>query len=244
VLLNHSKGLKKMIFNQRFRLDLRSMKLKFIYLGLLSLLSVFAFAQDREPKVVQFSGFAMTSDSLQGVPYTHVTIRNRGRVATASAEGFFSFAAQEGDTLYFTCIGFKPSVYILPKVLDKEKYSVIQLMSRTEYYIGGVIIYPWGDKDGFKRAFRDLKLPKDDLQRAEENMDPQMLAALAQQLQPSGAEAASYSLRSGSVRKSYYGQSAPNNLLNPFAWYSLYKAAKNGDLKIKDKSDLPPLKDE
>ncbi len=206
------------------------------------ILSFSAVAQE-EKKVVQFSGFVMTSDSLQGVPYTHITIRNRGRVATAGADGFFSFAAQEGDTLYFTCIGFKPSVYILPQTLEKDKYSVIQLMSRTEYYLKGTIIYPWGDKDGFKRAFRDLKLPKDDLQRAEENMDPQMLAALAQQLQPSGGEASSRALRTSAYQKSYWGQSPPNNLLNPFAWYDLYKSIKRGDLKIKSKSDLPPLKD-
>jgi hypothetical protein len=214
---------------------------KYLFVILCSL-SIAVFAQD-EKKVVQFSGFVMTSDSLQGVSYTHITIRNRGRVATAGADGFFSFAAEEGDTLYFTCIGFRPSVYILPQTLDKDKYSVIQLMSRTEYYLKGTIIYPWGDKDGFKRAFRDLKLPKDDLQRAEDNMDPQMLAALAQQLQPSGGEASSRSLRTAAFERSYWGQSPPNNLLNPFAWYDLYKSIRKGELKIKNKSELPPLQD-
>src|SRR6218665_3443827 len=101
------------------------------------------FAQSNEPKVVQFSGLVMTSDSLQAIPFTHVTIRNRGRVATANQDGYFSFAAQAGDTLYFTCIGFRPSVYILPKVLEKDNYSVIQLMSHTEYYLKGTVVYPW-----------------------------------------------------------------------------------------------------
>ncbi len=200
------------------------------------------FAQD-QPKVVQFSGFVMTSDSLQAVPYTHVTIPKRGRVASANNEGYFSFAAEAGDTLYFTCIGFKPSVHILPKEMDKDKYAVIQLMTKTEYYLKGTVIYPWGDRDGFIKAFRDLRLPKDDLQRAEDNMDPQMLAALAQQLQPNGAEASSAALRGNAIQKSYFGQRPANNLMNPFAWYDLYKAAKNGDLKVKTKSTLPPLKD-
>ncbi len=200
------------------------------------------FAQD-QPKVVQFSGFVMTSDSLQAVPYTYVTIPKRGRVASANNEGYFSFAAEAGDTLYFTCIGFKPSIHILPVEMDKDKYAVIQLMTKTEYYLKGTVIYPWGDRDGFIKAFRDLRLPKDDLQRAEENMDPQMLAALAQQLQPNGAEASSAALRGNAIQKSYFGQRPANNLMNPFAWYDLYKAAKNGDLKVKTKSDLPPLKD-
>jgi hypothetical protein len=156
-------------------------------------LAVVLFAQD-QPKVVQFSGFVMTSDSLQAVPYTYVTIPKRGRVASANNEGYFSFAAEAGDTLYFTCIGFKPSIHILPTEMDKDKYAVIQLMTKTEYYLKGTVIYPWGDRDGFIKAFRDLRLPKDDLQRAEENMDPQMLAALAQQLQPNGAEASSAAL--------------------------------------------------
>ncbi len=201
-------------------------------------------AQGNEPKVVQFSGLVMTSDSLQAIPFTHVIIRNRGRVATANQEGYFSFAAQAGDTLYFTCVGYKPSVYVLNKVLEKDNYSIIQLMTRDNIWLPGTIVYPWGDKDGFKRAFRELRVPKDDLQRAEENMDPQMLMALAQQLQLSGSEASSAALRNSAVQKSYWGQQPANNLLNPFAWYSLYKAAKNGDLKVQQKSDLPPLKDE
>lgn len=223
----------------------KNVYMRIVLLVLIAYLPVFGFGQgNEEPKVVQFSGFVMTSDSLQGISFTHITIRNRGRVATANADGYFSFAAQAGDTLFFTCIGFTPAVYVLPKVLEKDNYSVIQLMSRTEYYLKGTVIYPWGDRDGFRRAFRELRVPKDDLQRAEENMDPQMLMALAQQLQPSGREAGSTALRQSAYQKSYWGQQPANNLLNPFAWYELYRAAKKGDLKIKNKSDLPPLKGE
>jgi hypothetical protein len=244
ILLNDLKEIRyklKVSRNHQNVLSLiRTMKNIFVFFFLI--LSQLCISQETKT-VVQFSGFVMTSDSLQAVPFTHISITKRGKVSTAGPDGFFSFAAEAGDTLYFTCIGFKPSIYILPKVLEKNKYSVIQLMSKTEYYLKGTVVYPWGDRDGFMKAFRDLRLPKDDLQRAEENMDPQMLAALAQQLQPNGAEASSASLRSSAVNKSYYGQRPPNNLLNPFAWFELYKSAKKGELKLKNQSELPPLKD-
>ena len=81
--------------------------MKKLSLAILLLLAVYAqpFAQKAD-RLIQFSGYALTADSLMGVPFAHITIVNRGRVATAGPDGFFSFAARESDTLYFTCIGF------------------------------------------------------------------------------------------------------------------------------------------
>src|ERR1043166_5538602 len=100
------------------------------------------FAQQAD-RLIQFSGYALTSDSLMGVPFTHITILNRGRVATAGPDGFFSFAAREGDTLYFTCIGFSPSKYIIPEKLQTDKFSVIQMMVKNDIFGPTTIIYPW-----------------------------------------------------------------------------------------------------
>lgn len=185
--------------------------------------------------LVQFSGFAMTADSLMGVPYAHITIHNRGRVATAGPDGFFSFVARQGDTLYFTSLGYKPAVYIIPADLESEKYSVIQLMSKTAYYLKETIIYPWGDKEGFRQAFLALRVPQDDLDRAKANMEHERLAELGQTLEYDGNEASDQYMRAQAAKFYYYGQRPPMNIFNPLAWAEFIKAWKRGDFKKKDK---------
>lgn len=198
-----------------------------------------AFAQKSSIKIVQFSGFVMTSDSLMGIPYANVFVKKSNRGTTANAEGYFSLVAEEGDTLIFSSLGFSPLVYVLPADLKSDKYSVIQLMTKTTYHLQPTIIFPWGDKDGFKRAFRDARPPKDAEERAEENTNRQLLEALGESLPPDGNEAATKFMQQRAVRYTYYGQNAPNNLINPLAWAEFFKAWKRGDYKKKEKYVQP-----
>lgn len=187
-------------------------------------------------KVLQFSGYALTADSLIGVPFAHITVLNRGRVATAGPDGFFSFAAREGDTLYFTSIGYIPAVYIIPVNLGNDKFSVIQLMTRTDLYMNPIIIYPWGDRSMFPQAFKDLRLPDDDIERAKKNLEREQLAEIGKTLEPDGMEAAQNYMRSTSGKTYYYGQTQPQNIFNPLAWAEFIKAWKRGDFKKKEKT--------
>ncbi len=205
---------------------------------LLSLLAVAFFTNafsQKEERLIQFSGYTLTADSLMGVPFTHITILNRGRVATAGPDGFFSFAAHEADTLYFTCVGFTPVRYVIPAKLELDKFSVIQIMSKSENYLPTTIIYPWGGRDQFPRAFIDLHLPDDDLQRAKKNMDRERLAELGERLEMDGGEAGSMALRKTAAKTYYYGQTPPQNIFNPLAWAEFIRAWKRGDFKKKDK---------
>lgn len=195
--------------------------------------ALFCRAEGDSSKVIQFSGYALTADSLMGVPFAHITILKQGRVATAGPDGYFSFAASEGDTLYFTSVGFKPSVYVIPVGLTTNKYSVIQLMARSEIYLRETIIFPWGDRNGFRQAFLDLNLPDDDLERARRNMERERLAELGEKLEIDGQEAAQNYMRTASANKYYYKQAPSQNFLNPLAWAEFIRAWKNGDFKKK-----------
>ncbi|MBL0310255.1 MAG: carboxypeptidase-like regulatory domain-containing protein [Bacteroidetes bacterium] len=203
----------------------------FIFLLLLGS-SITAISQ-KDSKLVQFSGYTLTADSLMGVPFAHITLLNRGRVATAGPDGFFSFAAMEGDTLYFTSIGFRPSVYIIPSKLDNQKFSIIQLMTRSEVYLRETIIMPWRRED-FHQVFLDTHPPEDDLDRARRNLDRERLAELGETLEADGREAGVRNLRNASAKKYYYGQTAPQNIFNPLAWAEFIRAWKRGDFKKKD----------
>lgn len=207
-------------------------KLSFVVL-LATVICISSFAQKID-RLIQFSGYALTADSLMGVPFAHITILNRGRVATAGPDGFFSFAAREADTLYFTCIGFTPVKYVIPEKLESEKFSVIQMMTKSEVYLPNTIIYPWGDRSNFRQAFLDTHLPDDDIQRAKKNMDRERLAELGERLEQDGGEATSLALRNSSAKTYYYGQTPPQNIFNPLAWAEFIRAWKRGDFKKKN----------
>ena len=197
-----------------------------------------AMSQKKDVKVIQFSGYVLTADSLMGVPFAHVTILNRGRLATAGPDGYFSFAALEGDTLYFTSVSFKPSVYILPTKLESDKFSIIQLMTKSTIYLNPTYIFPWRRED-FHEVFLETHPPETDLERAKKNLARETLAALGAKIEPDGTEASQQSLRTSSAARYYYGQTAPQNIFNPLAWAQFIQAWKNGDFKKKADSGTP-----
>ncbi len=206
--------------------------------GTIFLIALFfncAFGQKKEAKVIQFSGYTLTSDSLRGVPFAHITVQGRGMVAQAGPDGFFSFAALEGDTLFFTCVGFKPSAYIIPTNLETQKFSVVQLMSHSEIYLRETIIFPWKRED-FPYVFLNTHPPKDELDRARKNLERERLAALGEKLEPDGGEATSQALRNNAAKAYYYGQTPPQNIFNPLAWAEFIQAWKRGDFKKKSSS--------
>lgn len=226
-----------MVLSIRFKENLYSfLKMrKNLLLLLLAVLSFTAFSQsEKEEKLIQFSGLVMTSDSLQAVPFATITIKERMRGTSANAEGFFSFAARLGDTIYFTSVGYKPAVYIIPTTLTVDKYSVIQLMTKTEYYLRPTIIYPWGSREAFRQAFLDLRAPSDLEELARQNTEREKLAEAAKELEVNGNEAARRQLQSRAVKYSYMGQLPPQNIFNPLAWAEFIKAWKRGDFKKKD----------
>ena len=207
-------------------------KYKAIVLLLLAV-TLHAFGQRKDVKVIQFSGYVLTADSLMGVPFAHVTVLNRGRLATAGPDGYFSFATAEGDTLYFTCVGYKPSVYIIPSKLETEKFSIVQLMTRNNVYLPNTYIFPWS-RENFHEVFLETHPPETDLERAKKNLDRETLRAAGAKLEPDGTEAAQQSLRNRSAQTYYYGQVAPQNIFNPLAWAQFIQAWKNGDFKQKN----------
>lgn len=208
---------------------------KHLILLLLSALGWSSYSQNNtEEKLIQFSGLVMTADSLQAVPFATITIKNRMRGTSANAEGFFSFAAHLGDTIFFTSVGYKPTVYIIPTNLEVDKYSVIQLMTKTEYFLRPTIIYPWGSREAFRQAFLDLRAPSDLEELARQNMEREKLAAAAKELEINGNEAGRRQLQTRAVNYSYMGQLPPQNIFNPLAWAEFIKAWKRGDFKKKE----------
>ncbi|MBC8046733.1 MAG: carboxypeptidase-like regulatory domain-containing protein [Fimbriimonadaceae bacterium] len=203
-------------------------------LFLFVLLSVQLFAQDK--RVIQFTGIIMTSDSLMAIPNVFIYEKTSGRGTLSNFKGFFSFAAETGDTIMFSSIGFKKQRYIIPKDLTDERYSIIQLMPIDTIFLAETIIYPWPSKEEFKDAFLTADIPDDDYELARKNLENEMLKEMGLALANDGDMNADYQTKQLAQKIYYAGQNAPITVLNIFNWIEFFEAWKRGDFKKKDKN--------
>jgi hypothetical protein len=211
----------------------------FYILLLCALLPGMLSAQKKERPIVQFSGFVMSSDSMMGVPFAHLRLKGTSRGGSARADGFFSFAVAEGDTIEFTSLGYDQSVYYVPRNVEDNKLSTIVQMTRGAYKFKEIDIYYWGNRENFPKAFRDARPNKDLQERAEENTSRDLLAALGEKLPIDGGEAAQRYMQARAAQAYYYNQQAPQNIFNPLAWAQFIQALKRGDFKKKPDPQLP-----
>ena len=92
--------------------------------------------------VVQLFGIVMTADSLKGIEAVSVTIRGSNRGTITNSQGVFSIVALKGDVIDFTDVSYKPKTVTVPKNLDGNQYSVVQLMVEDTFYLPATIIRP------------------------------------------------------------------------------------------------------
>ena len=185
----------------------------------LAFTSLIASAQQDPRRLVQFSGVVITGDSLLPVPFTNVLIKGSYRGTMSDVFGYYSFVAQEGDTILFSAVGFQRSQYVLPAAMPENKYSMIHVLDPDTILLPTITIYPWPSKEQFAEAFMALDLPDDDYQLALKNLSP-------------AYESFRYQMSMDNTR--LYSQGAvTNNLFNPIAWAQFIQAWRSGAFKKK-----------
>ena len=215
-------------------MQIKTTLLFFALLGI-NLLNSIALAQgdaNEKRELIQFSGVIVTGDSLNKVPYVNIIITNSNRGAISDFFGYFSFVAQEQDTIQFSAVGFKKAQFVIPDSLSINRYSLIQLMVRDTILLPETFIYPWPTKEQFRQAFMNLDIPDDDLERAKKNLE---LAEMRERYKATGMDASmnfTNAMQEQSTKLYYAGQNPPIGLLNPIAWVKFIEAWKKGELKI------------
>lgn len=194
---------------------------------------------DNRP-LIQFSGIVVEKDSLKPVPFTLIVIKNKKRGTVCDYFGFFSFVAQEKDTIEFSAVGYKKAYFIIPDSLSSNKYSLIQVLNNDTIMLPMTTIYPWPSKEQFKKAFLSAKIPEDDYDRANKNLEQQSMQMQYESMPMDGSMSFKYQMQEQYSKLYYAGQYPPNNLLNPIAWAKFIKAWRNGDFKKKETKELPP----
>lgn len=199
------------------------------------LCAFFTFGQEKAPRpdLVQFSGVVVT-DSLLPVPFTHILVKDSYRGTMSDIYGYFSFVAQEGDTILFSAVGFQRSQYVIPTDLPEQKYSMIHVLNRDTVTLREFTVYPWPSREQFREAFLALRLPADDHQLAMRNLSPAEMIQQMENLPPDAYQSFQYAMATDQTRL-YYAGGTPNiNLFNPIAWAQFIQAWQNGAFKKKD----------
>lgn len=183
--------------------------------------------------VVQLYGVIMTADSLKAIPYASVVVNKKGRGTITNNDGIFSIAVNKGEYITFTCIGFKDRTILIPKNLEGNQYSVIQLMINDTNFLPTTILRPRPSRAQFERDFVNTKVDDDLFETAQKNTSDGQKRIILASLPRDGKEAVGASLTNQATKYYYSGQLPPMNILNPIAWKSFIDSWKHGDFKSK-----------
>jgi hypothetical protein len=205
-------------------------------LFLISLAIAIPFASNAQfeklkDSVVQLYGVVMTADSLRAIPSVTVMIKGQNRGTITNEQGVFSIVVMKGDIVEFTSIGYKPKLATIPRELEGNQFSLLQLMVTDTVYLPATIIKPRPTKEQFERDFVNVDIPDDDLEIARKNTDESKRRVLARTLPRDGRENSNMFLRNNAQRYYYNGQTPPQNIFNPAAWAEFIQAWKRGDFK-------------
>lgn len=196
------------------------------------------FSQQREAPAdslpyLQMTGIVIT-DSMSRIPFAKVVDITTKRGVIADYYGYYALVVHPGDTLQFSCLGFKPKRYIVSKATDLKEFSLVQVMHYDTLTTDPVEVYPWPSKAAFADAFVNMKSPNDDLQRARKRLTPQEMAFVGALL-ASDATSSYSAYRQQWVQQQYTrGQQPVNNLLNPVSWAQFINGLGTGKYQISD----------
>ena len=183
--------------------------------------------------VVQLYGVIMTADSLVGIPAVSVMVKGQNRGTITNNDGVFSIVVLKGDQVEFTHVSYKSKTITVPRNMEGNQFSVVQLMIQDTVYLPATIIRPRPTAEQFARDFVNTKVPDDDIEIARRNTDATKRRILMKTTPGDGREATAIQFNNIAKKAVYSGQLPPMNIFNPAAWADFIEAWKRGDFKNK-----------
>ena len=180
--------------------------------------------------LVQFSGVVISESDLNPLPYTTIYDRSIKKGVISDYYGFFSTVVLPGDTLLFSCFGYKLSTYIVPDTLKENRYSIIHMLQKDTTELKMVTVYPWPSREDFARAFVEMEPYDDAIRRAQRELSGEALAFVAAKMDNDASLAYGYAINQRYTKLYTNGQLPVNNLLNPYSWAKLIQDWKAGKL--------------
>jgi CarboxypepD_reg-like domain len=233
--VNHYKG-HIVLRNQQLVIIFGTVKKPLLYTLLLFLFytqTARAQFETSRDSVVQLYGVVMTADSLVGIPAVSIMVKGQNRGTITNAQGVFSIVVLKGDQVEFTHVTYKPKTVSIPRSLEGNQYSIVQLMVIDTVYLPATIIKPRPTPDQFARDFAKNKVPDDDIEIARQNTSVAKRRIWMKTIPGDGGEATRIQFNKIANRATYQGALPPQNLFNPAAGASFIEAWKRGDFKNK-----------
>ena len=184
--------------------------------------------------VVQIYGVVMTADSLVGIPAVSIVVKGQNRGTITNAQGVFSIVVLKGDQVEFTHVTYKSKTVNIPRNLEGNQYSLVQLMVIDTVYLPATIIKPRPTPEQFARDFANAKVPDDDIEIARKNTSAANRRVWMRTIPGDGGEATRIQFNKIANKAVYQGALPPQNLFNPAAWASFIESWKRGDFKNKN----------
>ena len=184
--------------------------------------------------VVQLFGIIMTADSLVGIPAVSIMVKGQNRGTISNNQGVFSIVVLKGDEVEFTHVSYQTKIVRIPKNLEGNQYSVVQLMVADTVYLPATILKPRPTPEQFARDFVKNQVPDDEYEIARKNTSAAKRRILMRTTPGDGGEATRIQLNRVATRATYQGQTPPPNIFNPAAWSEFIQAWKRGDFKNKN----------
>jgi CarboxypepD_reg-like domain len=210
---------------------------KLLFYTLISLLignqAVRAQFETTRDSVVQLYGVVMTADSLVGIPAVSIVVKGQNRGTITNAQGVFSIVVLKGDQVEFTHVTYKSKTVNIPRNLEGNQYSLVQLMVIDTVYLPATIIKPRPTPEQFARDFANAKVPDDDIEIARKNTSAANRRVWMRTIPGDGGEATRIQFNKIANKAVYQGALPPQNLFNPAAWASFIESWKRGDFKNK-----------
>ena len=223
--------------NQQLVFIFDAVKKIILYTGLLLFIlprTAKAQFETSRDSVVQLYGVIMTADSLVGIPAVSVMVRGQNRGTISNAQGVFSIVVLKGDVVEFTHVTYKSKTVSIPRTLEGNQYSIVQLMVIDTVYLPATIIRPRPTQEQFARDFAKIKVPDDNIEIARQNISESKRRVLLRTIPGDGGEATKMQFNKIANRAVYNGQTPPQNIFNPAAWAEFIQAWKRGDFKNKN----------
>lgn len=192
-------------------------------------------AQSPDTSLVQFSGMVLdgSNESLYPVPYVNILVKEKQRGTYSDFEGFFSIVVEKGDVIVFSAVGYQTVEFKIPKNLQDDRYSLVQLMTQDTFNLPETVVFPWPNREHFKLEFLAMDVTPELQERAARNLANENLRQMRNEVAKDGVENGSYYLRQQAREYYYIGQRPPMNIFNPVAWKKFFDSWKNGDFKKK-----------
>lgn len=135
---------------------------------ILFLMANISFAQNTEKK--RFGAYLIQEPTEEAVQFGAVKNIKTGEVTLSDTEGFFAISGSVGDTLRFHSLGYRDTTWVIPNiwyVMDQK----IQLKVHTNVYaLSEVEVVRYYSYAHFKQAFKDLRLPEDEKEKAKQKI--------------------------------------------------------------------------